>query len=89
MKNTFDKKDLDQHPSSILPFDNTEIFENKILPKFVPTRVAAEYLQISENALRIKVHRGQIPVYYLGRNLRFKLSDLNNLISLKGDKYGN
>ena len=40
------------------------------------TKEAADFLGISPNALRIKVHRGQIEAEKLDRKLRFKLSSL-------------
>lgn len=40
------------------------------------TKEAAAFLGISPNALRIKVHRGQIQAEKLDQKLRFKLSDL-------------
>lgn len=44
------------------------------------TRKAAEYLGISPNALRIKVHRLEVKFFKIGRRLRFKKSDLDLLI---------
>ena len=40
------------------------------------TEEAAAFLSISPNALRIKVHRGQVQAEKLGNQLRFKLSSL-------------
>ncbi|MAE59486.1 MAG: hypothetical protein CME69_11430 [Halobacteriovorax sp.] len=40
------------------------------------TKEAAAVLGISPNALRIKVHRGQIEAEKLGNELRFRLSSL-------------
>lgn len=63
--------------------EGSSLFENKIVPEYVSTEVAAQVLGISENALRIKVCRGQIPCYRLGRSLRFKLSEINRLFLRK------
>lgn len=51
-------------------------FENEIVPEYITTRIAAGLLGISENALRIKVCRGQVPVHKLGRSLRFRMSEI-------------
>ncbi|MCM0604851.1 MAG: helix-turn-helix domain-containing protein [Xanthomonadaceae bacterium] len=45
---------------------------------------AARYLSVTENALRILVHRGQVQAYKFGRRLRFKLTDCRALILKKG-----
>lgn len=66
-----------------LPASGAQIFENKIASEFVPTRLAAELLGISENALRIKVCRGQVSVYKFGRSLRFKTSEIGQLLYKK------
>lgn len=55
------------------------IFENRIVPEYITTRLAANFLGISENALRIKVCRGQVPVHKLGRSLRFRISEITQL----------
>ncbi len=57
-------------------------FENQIVIEWLSTFEAAKYLSISENALRICVHRGQIEAHKFGRRLRFRLSDLKR--ALKG-----
>ena len=57
----------------------TLIFENEISSKWLSSSDAASYLRVSENALRIMVHRGQIPVFKLGRRLRFRLMDCQAL----------
>ena len=58
-----------------------QLFENFIVPEYITTEVAARLLGISENALRIKVCRGQVPAHKLGRALRFKWSEINSLFS--------
>jgi excisionase family DNA binding protein len=58
-------------------------FENKIVPEYITTRLAANYLGISENALRIKVCRGQVPVHKLGRSLRFRMAEIASLFQPK------
>lgn len=52
-------------------------FENQ---KFLSTKEASTVLGLSENALRIMTHRGQIRVFRLGRRLRFRLNDCLALI---------
>lgn len=45
------------------------------------SKEAAEYLRISENNLRTKVSRGEVPVSgRLGRSLRFKREELDRLL---------
>ena len=51
---------------------------------WLDSKEAAEYLRKTANALRIMVYRNQIKVYKFGRRLRFKLSDCQCLVSLKG-----
>ncbi len=63
---------------------NTELlFEKKIVPELIPTRLAADILGISENALRIKVCRGSIPAQKFGRHLRFQVSEIVSLLQPK------
>lgn len=59
-------------------------FENQIKREWLSTKEAAYYLALSENAVRILVHRGQIPAFRFGRRLRFKLSDCLALFERKG-----
>ena len=59
----------------------TLIFENL---NFLSTKEAASVLGLSENALRIMVYRGQIPVYKFGRRLRFRKTDCLALFQRKG-----
>ncbi|MFN3697107.1 MAG: helix-turn-helix domain-containing protein [Pseudobdellovibrio sp.] len=59
---------------------NEKFFENKIESKWLTSKEVAQYLAISENALRIMVHRGQIPYYKFGRRLRFQFEDCMPLI---------
>ena len=61
----------------------SQIFDNKIECEWLSTQQAARYLSISENALRIMVHRGQIGAFKIGRRLRFKFSDCQKLFSKK------
>ncbi len=58
-------------------------FLNKIVSEYVPTKLAAELLGISENALRIKVCRGQVPVHKFGRSLRFRIAEIGGLLTKK------
>ena len=60
-----------------------QFFENRIVPEFLNTKLAAQYLGISENALRIKVCRGQVPHFKFGRQLRFKTQELKKMILRK------
>lgn len=59
-------------------------FENLI---WLTADEAAQYLRISVANIRVKVHRGQVKPRYLNGKLRFKRSDLDNLLesSIKGD----
>lgn len=66
----------------------TMLFDNLI---WLNTNEAASYLRISENSLRVKVCRDEVPSYKLGRNLRFKKDELDKLLESslnKGDYYG-
>ena len=60
------------------------LFENRIKREWLTTKEAAHFLSISENALRIIVHRGKIPVYKFGHRLRFRLRDCQALFKRKG-----
>lgn len=64
-------------------------FENRNEREWLATYEAAHFLRLSENALRIMVHRGQIPAHKLGRRLRFRLNDCQALLAKKGACYGN
>ncbi|HLE12968.1 MAG: hypothetical protein A2485_12355 [Bdellovibrionales bacterium RIFOXYC12_FULL_39_17] len=60
--------------------DSGKIFNNQIDGEWLSTKLAASYLKITPNALRIMVCRGKIVAYRLGNRLRFKLIDLRNLL---------
>jgi len=59
-------------------------FENEIKCEWLSTKDVARFLSLTENAIRIMVHRGQIRSYKLGRRLRFKREDCQSLIQRKG-----
>lgn len=59
--------------------ESSKFFDNRIVPEYVSTKLAADFLGISENALRILVCRGKITSYKFGRRLRFKISELSQL----------
>ncbi len=61
------------------------IFENEISSKWLSSSDAACYLRVTENALRIMVHRGQIPVFRIGRRLRFRLQDCQALFTKRSN----
>ena len=63
---------------------NNSFFENLI---WLTANEAAEYLRISVENLRVKVHRGQLKPKYLNGKLRFRRSELDDLLesSVKGD----
>ncbi len=69
-------KIVNSEPSELL-------FENQIVPEYITTNRAAQLLGISENALRIKVCRGQITAHKFGRSLRFRLTEIANLFTKK------
>jgi excisionase family DNA binding protein len=60
------------------------IFENRIACEWLSTKEAAHFLRLSENALRIMVHRGQVRSLKLGRRLRFRQHDCEALFKPKG-----
>lgn len=68
---------------SDLDKSESQIFDNRIECEWLSTQQAARYLSISENALRIMVHRGQIGAFRIGRRLRFKFTDCQKLFSKK------
>ncbi len=82
--NTGKRKVGDSESSAV---DSTQInnllFQNRIVSEFVPTKLAADFLGISENALRIKVFRGQVPTYKFGRRLRFRVVEIVGLLTKK------
>ncbi|MBL7557657.1 MAG: hypothetical protein JNM24_17640 [Bdellovibrionaceae bacterium] len=53
-------------------------FENKIVPMWASTKVAASMLGISPNALRIRKCRGEIECRYFGNHLRFNVLKLQS-----------
>lgn len=59
-------------------------FENRVEREWLSTKEAAHYLRLSENALRIMVHRNQIRFHKFGRRLRFQLSDCQALFQTGG-----
>lgn len=65
-------------------YRNILLFENQVERERLTTKEAAHFLGVSENALRIMVHRDQVQVYKFGRRLRFRLRDCQALFSKKG-----
>ena len=61
-----------------------KLFDNRIEHEWLSTAEAAHFLSLSENALRIMVHREQIPVYRFGRRLRFRMADCKALFVKEG-----
>ncbi|MCY4644216.1 MAG: helix-turn-helix domain-containing protein [Bacteriovoracales bacterium] len=49
-------------------------------PEYLTTKEAARHLRITPNALRIMVHRQKIKSYKLGNRLRFKRSEIEDLL---------
>jgi excisionase family DNA binding protein len=78
------KKDRIEEKSEIEYKKNVLFFENRVEREWLGTLEAASFLGVSENALRIMVYRGQIPVYKFGRRLRFRACDLRSLFTKKG-----
>lgn len=58
-------------------------FEKQIVPMWASTKVAAQILGITPNALRIRKHRGEIECRYFGRHLRFNVEQLQTLFREK------
>lgn len=63
------------------------LFDNQEVCRFISCKEASQLLSISENALRIMVHRDQIKAHKIGRRLRFKYSDCLALLSQKGESH--
>lgn len=62
--------------------DSNTFFDSRIaVPEYISTRFAAQYLGVSENALRIRVCRGEIQAYKFGRQLRFRTDEIVNLFT--------
>ena len=61
------------------------LFDNRIWDEWLSTSEAAKFLSTTPNAIRIMVCRGKLNASKLGRRLRFKISDLRNLLLNKGD----
>jgi excisionase family DNA binding protein len=78
------KKDGIEEKNEIEYKKDVLFFENRVEREWLGTLEAASFLRMSENALRIMVYRGQIPVYKFGRRLRFRKSDLCSLFTKKG-----
>lgn len=74
---------LNNHRTQISLGDQ-KFFEKRIACEWLSTKEAAHFLSISENALRIMVHRNQVPTYKFGRRLRFRQQDCLALIQVKG-----
>jgi excisionase family DNA binding protein len=61
---------------------NEAFKKNKIkCNDWLTTKEAAQYLRISQNNLRVKVHRGDVAISgRLGNRLRFRRSELDKLL---------
>ncbi len=77
--------------ASIIPTGETpeeSFFLNKTDKEWLTTEEASRYLAMTENALRILVHRGRVKAFKLGRRLRFRFPDLRVLLQRKEPAYG-
>ena len=59
--------------------------DNLILKAWLNTDEAAEYLSTTKKGILNRVHRGEIPVYKIGRLNRYKRVELDRLIEQSGD----
>lgn len=67
-----------------LKMNNSDmLFENLATTRWLNTKEAATYLGISTNALRIRVHRGQVQAHKLGQRLKFQIATLNAALQKK------
>ena len=66
--------------SAVISNQENLLFENKIVPMWASTKVAATILGISANALRIRKCRGEVQCRYFGKHLRFDVLYLQSLI---------
>ncbi len=73
-----------QNENTVLAFPTPMLFDNQNSKEWLKTNEAAKFLGVSPNALRIMVHRDQVPVYKFGRRLRFRLRDCQALFIRKG-----
>ena len=86
-KNDFKTKKTNDGATKKLEINSTavkEFFDNRIACEWLSTKEAAYFLSVSENALRIMVHRNQVQVFRFGRRLRFRLKDCQALFQMKG-----
>ena len=49
----------------------------------ITTEEMSKFLGITSNALRIQVHRGNIPAYKLGNKLRFSKKDVLSCLTVR------
>ena len=54
--------------------------------KWLNVKEASKYLRVSPESLRRRVQRRQIKFYRLGQQLRFKKSDLDDLLESNSNK---
>jgi excisionase family DNA binding protein len=73
-----------QNEKMVLGFPAPMLFDSQNSKEWLTTNEAAKFLGVSPNALRIMVHRDQVPVYKFGRRLRFRLRDCQALFIRKG-----
>lgn len=66
---------------SKLPSSGNEIFDITEMEKvWLSSADAAQFLGLTQNALRILACRGKVKFYKLGRRLRFLKADLEQLL---------
>lgn len=64
--------------------ESKKFYDKGMRSEWCSTKEASRILSITENAIRIMVHREQVPAYKFGRRLRFKYADLESLFKKKG-----
>ena len=74
--------------NKIMDFNESSFFHSRIeKQRWLSTKQAADYLNLSPNALRIWVCRGKIRAYKLGSRLKFRVRDIDYFLQRKGGNY--
>lgn len=73
------KKEIGNEIGKGVELKEKKFCDSGIRSEWCCTKEASRILSITENAIRIMVYRGQLPVYKFGRRLRFRYIDLESL----------
>lgn len=61
--------------------EETKAMTSLLTEKYLTTEELAKLLNVAEQTIRARANAGKIPFYMLGSKMRFKMSEINKIIT--------